>query len=227
MTADATEDVLEILRGYFSAPIAKAIVSTTLKKAAPGKALDSQSLPLVCEALERVLPAYISDSAKRSACVSALRRMSGMKVESAAPEARGEPARAPDGMTTTRVHVRTEEDAANAADVGKDLCRTLGFSDLDQTKVATIVAELARNILHYAKSGEVSVSVLSTPRRGIEVIAKDKGPGIANIDLVMSTQFKSKTGMGMGLKGSKRIMDYFDLQSTVGEGTTVVVRKFL
>ena len=71
------------------------------------------------------------------------------------------------------------------------------------------------------------MSVLSTPRRGIEVIAKDKGPGITNIDLVMSTQFKSKTGMGMGLKGSKRIMDFFDLQSTVGEGTTVVVRKFL
>lgn len=227
MATDASEDVLEVLRGYFSAPIAKAIVSTTLKKVAPGKALDAQSLPVVCEALERVLPAYISDSTKRSACVSALRHMSGAKAESHAPGAESDQARLPDSVTTTRVHVRTEEDAANAADVGKDLCRTLGFSDLDQTKVATIIAELARNILHYAKTGEVAVSVLSTPRRGIEVIAKDKGPGITNIDLVMSTQFKSKTGMGMGLKGSKRIMDFFDLQSTVGEGTTVVVRKFL
>jgi len=227
MQRDPSEEVLGVLRSLFSPPIAKAILSTAMKKVAPGKPLDSESLPALCEALERVLPAYVSDSGRRASCVGELRRIAGDTRPASSPAPSIQPGAQKPGYTTTRINIRTVEDAANAADVGRDVSRHLGFSELDQTKIATVIAELARNILHYAMTGEVAVTSLPGARRGVEVVARDKGPGIANIELVMSTQFKSKTGMGMGLKGSKRIMDSFDLQSKPGEGTTVIVRKFV
>jgi serine/threonine-protein kinase RsbT len=95
-----------------------------------------------------------------------------------------------------------------------------------QTKVATAIAELARNIVLYAISGELRIAVIDTPRRGVEVVALDEGPGIADLDLVLNGNYKSKTGMGMGLRGARRLMDTFEI-TTSSQGTQVLTRKFL
>jgi serine/threonine-protein kinase RsbT len=124
------------------------------------------------------------------------------------------------------LRISSSEDFQNASDVGRDICRQLGFGPLDQTKVSTAICELTRNILQYAGRGELKFATLNSPRRGIEVHAVDHGPGIPDLGLVMSTQYRSRTGMGMGLKGTKRIVDEFEIESVPGRGTRVVFRKY-
>ncbi|MFO0658392.1 MAG: anti-sigma regulatory factor [Polyangiaceae bacterium] len=126
----------------------------------------------------------------------------------------------------TILRISSPEDFQNASDVGRDLCRQLGFGPLDQTKVSTAICELTRNILQYAGRGEIKFAMVSTPRKGIEVHAVDYGPGIADLSLVMSSKYRSRTGMGMGLKGTKRIVDEFEIESVPGRGTRVVFRKY-
>jgi serine/threonine-protein kinase RsbT len=94
--------------------------------------------------------------------------------------------------------------------------------------IATAVSEVARNILEYAKRGEVVVSVVQRgDRRGLEVLARDRGPGIADVSRAMQDGFSTSRGLGLGLPGSRRLMDDFELESKVGLGTTVTMRKWL
>jgi serine/threonine-protein kinase RsbT len=128
--------------------------------------------------------------------------------------------------TSTIIHIRTPDDVVNACEVGRDIARNVGFSDVDQVKVATATAELTRNVLLYAKVGEMRLASLEAPRRGIEIEVSDEGPGIADIDLVLSGHYRSRTGMGMGLRGTKRLVDTFELASSPA-GTRVLARKFV
>ena len=107
------------------------------------------------------------------------------------------------------------------------LALAFGSNLLDQTKVLTAVSELTRNMLQYAGGGELWLALLRGSVRGIEVSAVDRGPGIADIDLVMSASYRSRTGLGMGLKGVKRIMDDLDIRSGPHLGTRVTIRKYL
>lgn len=91
--------------------------------------------------------------------------------------------------------------------------------------MATAASELARNILLYAGAGELRVGISETPSRGIQITAIDTGPGIPDVDRVMSSGYRSRTGMGMGLKGARRLMDELEIDSRVGVGTTIVARK--
>jgi serine/threonine-protein kinase RsbT len=94
--------------------------------------------------------------------------------------------------------------------------------------IATAVSEVARNILEYAKRGEVVVAVIQRgDRRGLEVLARDQGPGIADVSQAMQDGFSTSRGLGLGLPGSRRLMDDFELESRVGQGTTVTMRKWL
>jgi serine/threonine-protein kinase RsbT len=127
---------------------------------------------------------------------------------------------------TVVVRIRAEEDVVRARAVGRDLSRRLGFTEVAQTKVATAISELARNIVNYAGVGEVSVRALAGTRRGVEVVARDEGPGIADLELVMSGNYRSKSGMGAGLRGTRRLVDEFEIDSQIGKGTTVRVRKY-
>ena len=145
----------------------------------------------------------------------------------------GRPRRAPHGEPTPDraapgiIRVRSARDVVDVCDLARQLARTLGFNALDQTKVVTAASELARNILLYAGHGEVRVGVLDSPRRGIQIVASDSGPGIPDVDRVMSNGYRSRTGMGMGLKGAKRLMDELEIDSRVGVGTTVVAKKLV
>lgn len=123
--------------------------------------------------------------------------------------------------------IRGDADIIEARRSCKAICIDLGFSVLDYVKVCTVVSELARNIQLYAGSGTVVVSALPGPRRGIEIVATDRGPGIRDVEQVLRGNHKSTTGMGRGLAGSKTIMDEFDLSTRPGGGTRVRARKYV
>ncbi len=129
-------------------------------------------------------------------------------------------------MSST-LQIRADADIIEARRSCKAICIELGFSALDCVKVCTVVSELARNIQLYAGGGTLVLSALHRPRRGIEVVATDHGPGIRDIEQVLRGHHKSTTGMGRGLAGSKIIMDEFDISTKPGSGTRVCARKYV
>jgi serine/threonine-protein kinase RsbT len=124
-------------------------------------------------------------------------------------------------------NVQSDLDIVAARSMARDIAKALGFRAIDQARIATAVSELARNILLYAGTGEVIArQVDRNGRKGIEVEFRDQGPGIGNIDQVMQDGYTTSRGMGMGLPGARRLMDDFEIQSQMGEGTTIVCRKW-
>jgi serine/threonine-protein kinase RsbT len=103
-----------------------------------------------------------------------------------------------------------------------------GLSLVDQTKLVTAASELARNTLVHGGGGKVRVEVVSSAdgRAGIKLCFTDKGPGIADIELALRDGWSSGSGLGLGLSGSRRLVDEFELDSRPGAGTTVVVTKW-
>ena len=130
------------------------------------------------------------------------------------------------GPESLDIAIKVEGDIVRARGAGRDMCRDLGLSEINQVKVATAISELARNIFHYAKTGNIALRRLSAPRPGIEVIATDQGPGIPDLKLVLSGAYKSKTGMGKGLLGARRLVDFFEVDTAPDRGTRVVLRKY-
>ena len=127
----------------------------------------------------------------------------------------------------TRVAIRWDADIVVARQKGRELAAQLGFQSTDLTLIATAISELARNIVLYAKRGEIILrSAQSENGAGIMVVARDKGPGIHNIEQVMQVGYSTSGSLGLGLPGVKRLMDQFEITSKVGEGTTVAVAKW-
>lgn len=104
----------------------------------------------------------------------------------------------------------------------------LGFGLVDQTKITTAASELARNTLDYGLGGDVEVESLSNDRGkpGIKLVFSDEGPGIADLKLALTDGYTSGHGMGMGLSGSKRLVNEFEIDSEVGKGTRVTITKW-
>ena len=130
------------------------------------------------------------------------------------------------GPESLDIAIKIEGDIVRARGAGRDMCRDLGLSEINQVKVATAISELARNIFHYAKTGNIALRRLGPPRAGIEIIATDKGSGIPDLKLVLSGAYKSKTGMGKGLLGARRLVDFFEVDTGPDRGTRVVLRKY-
>lgn len=103
-----------------------------------------------------------------------------------------------------------------------------GLSLVDQTKLVTAASELARNTLVHGGGGKVRVETVTSPdgRKGVKLHFSDKGPGIADIELALRDGWSSGSGLGLGLSGSRRLVDEFELDSSPGAGTTVVVIKW-
>ncbi|MBD2182301.1 anti-sigma regulatory factor [Planktothrix sp. FACHB-1355] len=103
----------------------------------------------------------------------------------------------------------------------------LGFSLVDQTKIVTAASELARNTLDYGGGGTVKLEALQQEsRRGLRLTFEDSGPGIPDIELALKDGFTTGGGLGMGLSGSKRLVNEFDIFSRVGEGTRITITKW-
>jgi len=121
----------------------------------------------------------------------------------------------------------TEDDLVEVRSVVKMHAKDLNFSVLNQTKVVTVASELGRNVIEYGRGGTMQVDKVSSAENvGMRMTFKDSGPGIANLELALTDGYSSQKGMGLGLTGSKRLMDEFDLQSAQNGGTTVVVIKW-
>jgi serine/threonine-protein kinase RsbT len=126
-----------------------------------------------------------------------------------------------------RVRITTDDDIVTARQEGRRLSAGLGFSSTDLTLIATAISEVARNIRLYAGEGQVQLKLLREgSREGIVVVARDQGPGIADLELAMQDGYSSAGGSGLGLPGARRLMDEFDIRSKLGEGVTVTMKKW-
>jgi serine/threonine-protein kinase RsbT len=132
-------------------------------------------------------------------------------------------------VSEKRVEIRDEGDIVVARKTGRDMAQEVGFRAVDCTKVATAISELARNIFLYAQVGTIVIRIVidEDARKGIQIAARDSGPGIKDLDLVMRDGYTTSKGLGLGLPGTKRLMDDFELESESGQGTEVRVGKWL
>lgn len=126
----------------------------------------------------------------------------------------------------TRILIRQAGDIILARQQGRALAAQLGFTSADQTLIATAISEMARNILVYAKRGEIILRPEQDGRPGISITAYDEGPGIPDLTRALQNGYSTSGSLGMGLPGTKRIMDEFSIVSQVGKGTTVTMKKW-
>jgi serine/threonine-protein kinase RsbT len=125
------------------------------------------------------------------------------------------------------VDISDESDIIVARKTIRVVSEKLGFSLTDVTRIVTAVSELARNVFVYAGSGVMSWCILDQGNVvGIELTFEDHGPGISDLEQVMQEGYSTSKGLGLGLPGSRRLMDDMEIRSQVGEGTTVVVKKW-
>jgi serine/threonine-protein kinase RsbT len=128
----------------------------------------------------------------------------------------------------TRIQINEESDILQARRYARDLARDLGFDATSQTLIATAISELARNILNYASSGEILLRPATrNGTTGLTIVASDKGPGITDVALAMTDGFSTGHGLGLGLPGTKRLMDDFDLVSGAERGTVITTTRWM
>jgi serine/threonine-protein kinase RsbT len=126
------------------------------------------------------------------------------------------------------VAINSAADIVTARQRGRALATELGFDGSDLTLIATAISEVARNIVTHAKAGEIIFGSLNLGgRRGICIVARDAGPGIPDINRAMQYGYSTGNGLGVGLPGAKWLMDDFEIESRVGRGTKVTMKKWL
>jgi len=125
------------------------------------------------------------------------------------------------------VPIRVDRDIVAARQDGRAIALDLGFSLGDATFVSAAISEIARNILDYTPGGEIRLRVVErNGRRGIEIIGRDSGPGIADVQQALEDGYSTSGSLGLGLPGARRLMDEFEIESNPGKGTTVTMRKW-
>lgn len=133
-------------------------------------------------------------------------------------------------MAEEKVSIDGEAGIVAARQRARELARSLGFGAVDQSRITTAVSELARNVVQYAGAGQGTLVLrpITGPngRSGIEIVVSDDGPGIASVEQVMQEGFSTGRGLGLGLPGTKRLMDEMEIDSAIGRGTVIVVRKW-
>jgi serine/threonine-protein kinase RsbT len=126
------------------------------------------------------------------------------------------------------IKIESELDIVTARSAAKNEAKRLGFSLVDQTRIATAISELARNIVVHSNGGVLKIKEIEKEaRKGLEMCAIDDGPGIEDIERALEDGWTSGGGLGIGLSGAKRLMDEFEIQSEVGKGTKVLIVKWM
>src|SRR4028119_1901304 len=140
-----------------------------------------------------------------------------------------------EGINTTRlgdIYVRREADIVKVRERVRRLARQMHFDTTTQIKITTAVSELTRNIYEYAGSGAITLAVAfrkdGASAAGLQITARDEGPGIdeASLRAIMRGQYSSPSGLGVGLTGTRRLMDEFEIESGAGAGTRVPITKW-
>jgi RNA polymerase sigma factor (sigma-70 family) len=128
-----------------------------------------------------------------------------------------------------RISIRVDSDVVTARQQVREVAAGAGFTGTDLTVIATAVSEVARNIVRFAGAGEIVVrKVAARPPRvsGVEVVARDTGPGISDVQQALADGYSTYRGLGLGLPGARRLMDEFAIESAPGRGTTVTMTKW-
>jgi len=127
-----------------------------------------------------------------------------------------------------RVEIRFEQDVVHARRRARLIAEMLGFERKEQTRISTAVSEIARNAFQYGQGGATEFSVEGAPpAQSLAIVVRDQGPGITNLDAILKGNYTSGTGLGLGIVGSQRLMDQCLVETRVGQGTTVTLRKLL
>jgi serine/threonine-protein kinase RsbT len=128
---------------------------------------------------------------------------------------------------TERIEVTSDQDVVRVRQLVRTVAVGAKLSLVDQTKVVTAASELARNTLVYGGGGTVDVERVDNGRRsGIRIVFRDQGPGIADVDLALTDGYTTGGGLGLGLSGARRLVDEFDIDTGVGQGTHITVTKW-
>jgi serine/threonine-protein kinase RsbT len=134
------------------------------------------------------------------------------------------------GMVVTKddiMEIRVSDHVVLVRQVVRKWAIDLGFSLVDQTKIITAASELARNTLDYGKGGTVRLESLENgAKKGLRLTFEDQGPGIPDLEKALTDGYTTGKGMGMGLSGSKRLVNEFDIDTRVGEGTKVTITRW-
>lgn len=125
------------------------------------------------------------------------------------------------------IPIKSSVDVIIARRKGMNMALDMGFPKSEATKIAVVISELTRNIVLYTDGGNVILSAHSGLSKYFEVVARDTGPGITNLDQVLAGGYTTSKGLGKGVSGSKRLMDTFDISTTPGVGTTIKATKRL
>jgi serine/threonine-protein kinase RsbT len=190
----------EILLRFVSAPTARSILSLAERRKGSDGAAD---LVQLIGSIERSVALFVTDANQVQRCCSLLRKLADA---------------GPTVPTGAVVPILVEDDIVKARLEGRRAAAAAGFSTVGVTRLMTAISEVARNIVLYAGQGQVEI--LGTPR-GVEIVARDRGPGIVNLDQVLAGNHKSRLGMGLGLRGVKKLAETFEVQTGPGRGTTV------
>jgi len=202
--------LLTVLSGYVSPIIARSLLRVGLRRAGlPERGHVALTAALVA-AVASGLKLYIADEGRRTECERKLVRALGVR-----------------GVESSVIALAAEGDVVDARSHARNLALDVGFCHTDQVRIATAVSEIARNALSYAGGGTVRMERVSTPRSGIRVAVEDRGPGIQDLDTILGGRYRSKTGLGLGLLGCRRLMDAFHVETGRGAGTTVTMEKYV
>jgi serine/threonine-protein kinase RsbT len=126
-----------------------------------------------------------------------------------------------------RMPVHSSDDVVRVRQAVRARAVTAGLSLVDQTKIVTAASELARNTVNYGGGGEVRIQLLRDgARRGVRLTFEDNGPGIPDLGLALTDGYTTGNGLGLGLSGAKRLCNEFDISSTPGQGTTVMIARW-
>ncbi len=133
--------------------------------------------------------------------------------------------------TEFHTEIQSAADIVTARQRGRALALEIGFTGVDVTLVAAAISEIARNIVDHAKKGEIVLKHLNNVspngKHGIQIVARDEGPGIRDVSKAMQYGYSTRKGLGVGLPGAKWLMDEFEIDSEIGKGTTVTMKKWL
>ena len=129
-------------------------------------------------------------------------------------------------VSSEMIPVQSEPDIVVVRRRVRETASQIGLSLVDQTKVVTAASELARNTLIYGGGGSMQLESLNGPRLGVRLTFSDNGPGIPDIQLALRDGFTTGSGLGLGLGGTKRLVNEFEIESNVGRGTKVVITRW-
>jgi serine/threonine-protein kinase RsbT len=130
--------------------------------------------------------------------------------------------------SVVRIRIKKLDDIVAARRRGREIAAQLGFSNCDLTLIATAISEIARNAVEYASGGDIVLtSIKEGNKRGLKIVVSDEGPGIADVPTVMRDGYSSGAGLGIGLPGARRLVDDFEINSEIGKGTVVTMKKWV